>query len=70
MVFTNEEAAMIEGVLSTYFMGANTAENVRSAYSCVWQHLAADALDADPMQLILQLRITSVKPAIGRVSAS
>ena len=47
MVFTNEEAAMIEGVLSTYFTGANTAENVRSAYSCVWQHLAADALDAD-----------------------
>ena len=47
MVFTNEEAAMIEGVLSTYFTGANTAENVRSAYSCVWQHLAADALDAE-----------------------
>ena len=67
MVFTNEEAAMIEGVLSTYFTGANTAENVRSAYSCVWQHLAAGAF---PMLLILQLRITSVKPAIERVSAS
>ena len=47
MVFTNEETAMIEGVLSTYFTGANTAENVRSAYSCVWQHLAADALDTE-----------------------
>ena len=52
MVFTNEEAAMIEGVLSTYFMGANTAENVRSAYSCVWQHLAADALDAEDCRRI------------------
>lgn len=52
MVFTNEEAAMIEGVLSTYFMGANTAENVRSAYSCVWQHLAADALDAEDYRRI------------------
>lgn len=75
MVFTNEEAAMIEGVLSTYFTGANTAENVRSAYSCVWQHLAADALDAEDYRRIsnavdLQLRITSVKPAIERVSAS
>ena len=52
MVFTNEEAAMIEGVLSTYFTGANTAENVRSAYSCVWQHLAADALDAEDYRRI------------------
>ena len=52
MVFTNEEAAMIEGVFSTYFMGANTAENVRSAYSCVWQHLAADALDVEDYRRI------------------
>lgn len=75
MVFTNEEAAMIEGVLSTYFTGANTAEMYAAhtpAYGSTLQpmHWMQRITGAFPMQLILQLRITSVKPAIERVSAS
>ena len=45
MVFTNEEVAMIEGIIGSFFSGGHVSEDVRHAYSRVWQHLAADTLD-------------------------
>lgn len=47
MVFTNEEVAMIEGIIGSFFSGGHVSEDVRHAYSRVWQHLAADTLDTE-----------------------
>ena len=35
---------MIEGVLGSFFSDNHTSEDLRKAYSRVWQHLAADTL--------------------------
>ena len=45
MIYTNEEAAMIDGMIGTLFGGANVAENVRDAYQAVRRHLTEDSLD-------------------------
>ena len=52
MVFTNEEVAMIEGIIGSFFSGGHVSEDVRHAYSRVWQHLAADTLDSEDLQRI------------------
>ena len=43
---------MIEGVLGSFFSGNHTSENLRKAYSRVWQHLAADTLDSEDLRRI------------------
>lgn len=52
MVFTNEEVAMIEGIIGFFFSGGHVSEDVRHAYSRVWQHLAADTLDTEDFHRI------------------
>ena len=52
MVFTNEEVAMIEGIIGAFFSGGHVSEDVRHAYSRVWQHLAADTLDSEDLRRI------------------
>ena len=52
MVFTNEEVAMIEGIIGSFFSGGHVSEDVRHAYSRVWQHLAADTLDTEDFHRI------------------
>lgn len=52
MVFTNEEVAMIEGIIGSFFSGGHGSEDVRHAYSRVWQHLAADTLDTEDFHRI------------------
>lgn len=52
MIFTSEELAMIEGVLGSFFSGNHISEDLRNAYSRVWQHLAADTLDSADLQRI------------------
>ena len=43
MLYTNEEAAMIDGMIGTLFGGANVAANVRDAYQTVRRHLTEDS---------------------------
>lgn len=43
---------MIEGVLDSFFSGNHISENLRKAYSRVWQHLAADTLDSEDLRRI------------------
>lgn len=52
MVFTNEEVAMIEGIIGSFFSGGHVSEDVCHAYSRVWQHLAADTLDTEDFHRI------------------
>lgn len=52
MVFTNEEVTMIEGIIGSFFSGGHVSEDVRHAYSRVWQHLAADTLDTEDFHRI------------------
>lgn len=52
MVFTNEEVAMIEGIIGSFFSGGHVSEDVRHAYSRVWQHLVADTLDTEDFHRI------------------
>lgn len=52
MVFTNEEVAMIEGIIGSFFSGGHVSEDVHHAYSRVWQHLAADTLDTEDFHRI------------------
>ena len=52
MVFTNEEVATIEGIIGSFFSGGHVSEDVRHAYSRVWQHLAADTLDTEDFHRI------------------
>ena len=43
---------MIEGILDSFFSGNHISENLRKAYSRVWQHLAADTLDSEDLRRI------------------
>ena len=43
---------MIEGVLDSFFSGNHISEDLRKAYSRVWQHLAADTLDSEDLRRI------------------
>ena len=43
---------MIEGVLGSFFSDNHTSEDLRKAYSRVWQHLAADTLDSEDLRRI------------------
>ena len=52
LIFTSEEIAMIEGVLGSFFSDNHTSEDLRKAYSRVWQHLAADTLDSEDLRRI------------------
>jgi len=52
MIYTNEEAAMIDGMIGTLFGGANVAENVRDAYQTVRRHLTEDSLDQKDLSRI------------------
>lgn len=52
MIYTNEEAAMIDGMIGTLFGGANVAENVRDAYQAVRRHLTEDSLDQKDLSRI------------------
>ena len=52
MIFTDEETAMIEGVIGAFFSGSHASENVRHTYARVMQHLTDDALDAVDYRLI------------------
>ena len=52
MVFTNEEVAMIDVFILFLFSGGHFSEDVRHAYSRVWQHLAADTLDTEDFHRI------------------
>ena len=52
MLYTNEEAAMIDGMIGTLFGGANVAENVRDAYQTVRRHLTEDSLDQKDLSRI------------------
>ena len=53
MIYTNEEAAMIDGMIGTLFGGANVAENVRDAYQTVRRHLTEDSLAVSYTHLTL-----------------
>lgn len=52
MIFTNEEAAMIEGIIGSFFSGSHASEDVRHAYARVMQHITDDTLDAVDYRLI------------------
>ena len=52
MIYTNEEAAMIDGIIGTLFGSANVAENVRDAYQTVRRHLTEDSLDQKDLSRI------------------
>lgn len=52
MIYTNEESAMIDGMIGTLFGGANVAKNVREAYLTVRRHLAEDLLDQKDLSYI------------------
>lgn len=52
MKFTDEETAMIEGILGAFFSGENVSESIRTAYARAQQHLAADTLDAEDLRRI------------------
>ena len=52
MIYTNEEAAMIDGIIGTLFGGANVAENVRDAYQTVRRHLTEGSLDQKDLSRI------------------
>lgn len=52
MIYTNEEAAIIDGMIGTLFGGANVAENVRDAYQTVRRHLTEDSLDQKDLSRI------------------
>lgn len=52
MKFTDEETAMIEGILGAFFSGENVSESIRTAYAHAQQHLAADTLDAEDLRRI------------------
>ena len=52
MIYTNEEAAMIDGMIGTLFGGANVAENVRDAYQTVRRHLTEGSLDQKDLSRI------------------
>ena len=51
MIYTNEEAAMIDGMIGTLFGGANVAGNVRDAYQTV-RHLTEGSLDQKDLSRI------------------
>ena len=52
MVYTNEEIAMIEGMLVSLFSGARVSDELWEAYSRVHQHLIEDALEReDPRRI-------------------
>lgn len=75
MVFTNEEVAMIEGIIGSFFSGGHVSEDVRHAYSRVWQHLAADTLDTEDFHRIsnaadFAMKNHSANLATERVSGS
>ena len=61
MVFTNEEVAMIEGIIGSFFSGGHVSEDVRHAYSRVWQHLAADTLDTEDFHRISNAAALAMK---------
>lgn len=52
MIYTNEEAAMIDGIIGTLFGGANVAENVRDAYQTARRHLTEGSLDQKDLSRI------------------
>lgn len=52
MKFTDEETAMIEGILGAYFSGRNVSEDIRTGYARAQQHLAADTLDTEDLRRI------------------
>ena len=52
MIFTDEETAMIEGIIGSFFLGSHASEDVRFAYARVMQHMADDTLDAVDYRLI------------------
>lgn len=52
MIYTNEEAAMIDGIIGTLFGGANVAGNVRDAYQTVRRHLTEGSLDQKDLSRI------------------
>lgn len=52
MIYTNEEAAMIDGIIGTLFGGANVAKNVRDAYQTVRRHLTEGSLDQKDLSRI------------------
>ena len=52
MIYTIEEAAMIDGMIGTLFGGANVAENVRDAYQAVRRHLTEGSLDQKDLSRI------------------
>lgn len=52
MKFTSEETAMIEGIISSFFMGSQVSDDLRNTYSRVWQHLAAGTLNGEDFRRI------------------
>lgn len=50
--FTDEETAMIEGILGAFFSGENVSENIRTAYAHARQHLATGTLDKEDFRRI------------------
>ena len=49
VIFNNEEAAMIDGMIGTLLGGANVEETVRRAYQAVHQHLAEGFMDKEDL---------------------
>lgn len=52
MIFSNEEAAMIDGLIGTLLGGTNVAADVREAYQTVHQHLTEDSLNKEDFSRI------------------
>ena len=75
MIFTDEETAMIEGIIGSFFSGSHASEDVRFAYARVMQHMADDTLDAVDYRLIsnaadLRSKTDFANPAAERGSVS
>ena len=52
MKFTDEETAMIEGILGAFFSSENVSEHIRTVYAHVRQHLATDTLESEDYRCI------------------
>ena len=52
MQYTDTEAALIGGLISTYFFQPAVSESLKDAYSCVLEHLHQNALTSSDLQQI------------------
>lgn len=52
MFFTIDEAALIDGLIASYFVSGSVSENVRARYYKTHQHLQSNRTDREDLQNI------------------